>query len=117
MSLISAGSLMISTIHVSGPSIQRDDPKILFQSGYFNGVHPGEQYHAYAVSSDGERFLIPQIDNPITVFNGRGGTLGINAGIVLAAIAAERNSGTASGSNSDAPINVVLNWTAGLKEK
>jgi len=117
MSLISAGSMMISNIHVSGASIQRDDPKILFQSGYFNSVHPSEQYQAYAVSSDGERFLIPQIDNPITVFNGRGGALGINAGIVLAAISAERNAGTASGSNSDAPINVVLNWTAGLKEK
>jgi hypothetical protein len=117
MSLISAGSMMVSSIHVSGASIQRDDPKVLFQSGYFHSVHPGERYHAYAVSSDGERFLIPQIDNPITVFNGRGGVLGINAGTVLAVIAAERNAATASGSNSDAPINVVLNWTAGLKEK
>ena len=117
MSLISVGNMMVSNIRVSGASIQRDDPKRLFQSGYFNSLHPGGQYHAYAVSSDGERFLIPQVDNPLTVFQGRGANIGINTGLVLAGIAAERSTAAPSASNSDAPINVDLNWTAGLKEK
>ena len=86
MNLISAGNLMMSNIRVTGSAIQRDDPKVLFQTGYFTSPHPGGQYHAYAVSSDGQRFLIPQIDNPVAVFTGRGRGLGINTPAVIAAL-------------------------------
>ena len=118
MTLISAGNLMVSNIRVTGASIQRDDPKILFQTGYFNSLHIGGQYHAYAVSSDGQRFLVPQIDNPFLVFSGRFASTGINAGSVLGMISADRHAATspALASGSAASINVVLNWTSGLKE-
>jgi Tol biopolymer transport system component len=116
MSLISAGNLMVSNIRVTGASIQRDDPKALFQSGYFNSLHTGGQYQPYAASSDGQRFLVPQIDNPVGVFNGRGGNSGISAAGIVAGIAADRNAATSPASSPGAPINVVLNWTAGLRE-
>ena len=78
MNLISAGNLMMSNIRITGSAIQRDDPKILFQTGFFTSPHTGGQSHAYAVSSDGQRFLILQIDNPVAIFTGRGRGLGIN---------------------------------------
>jgi Tol biopolymer transport system component len=120
MNLISAGNLMVSNIRVTGAAIQRDDPKNLFQTGYFTSPHAGGQYHAYAVSSDGQRFLIPQIDNPVAVFTGRGRGLGINQGLVVASLYADRHAATSSATTSatgaSAAINVVLNWTTGLKE-
>ena len=116
MNLISAGNLMAPNIRVTGAAIQRDDPKVLFQTGYFNSLHAGGQYHAYSVSSDGERFLIPQLDNPVLVFTGRGGSLGINPATVVATLAADRHAATSSGSSQAASINVVLNWDAALKE-
>jgi dipeptidyl aminopeptidase/acylaminoacyl peptidase len=116
MNLISAGNLMVSTIRVTGAAIQRDDPKVLFQTGYFTSPHAGGQYHAYAVSSDGQRFLIPQIDNPVAVFTGRGRGLGINPGNVLATVFADRHAATTSAPGPAASINVVLNWTTALKE-
>jgi eukaryotic-like serine/threonine-protein kinase len=120
MNLISAGNLMVSNIRVTGIAIQRDDPKALFQTGYFTSFHAGGHYHAYAVSSDGQRFLIPQIDNPVAVFTGRGRGLGINQGAVVAALYADRHAATSpatsSASGQNAAINVVLNWTTALKE-
>jgi eukaryotic-like serine/threonine-protein kinase len=114
MNLVSAGNLMVSTIRVTGAAIQRDDPKVLFQTGYFTSLHTGGHYHAYAVSSDGQRFLIPQIDNPGVVFTGRGRGLGINPGTVLASVRADRHATTSSASSQAASINVVLNWTTAL---
>jgi Tol biopolymer transport system component len=116
MNLISVGNVMASAIHVSGTAIQREDPKILFQTGYFYSPHSGGQYHPYAVSSDGQRFLVPQIDGPIRVFTGRGATTGINAATVLREIVVDRHAATSPASTGAAPINVVLNWTAALKE-
>jgi Tol biopolymer transport system component len=119
MSMLSVGNLMVSNIRVTGAAIQRDDPRVLFQSGYFNGTHLGPQYHAYNVSPDGQRFLVPEVDNPALVFTGlRGGAgyPGINAGVVLGAIGADRHVSTSFSSSFTAPINVVLNWTSALKE-
>jgi eukaryotic-like serine/threonine-protein kinase len=117
MSLLSVGNLMMSNIRVMGASIQRDDPKILFQTGFFNSLHQAGQYHAYAVSSDGQRFLIPQIDAPAGVFfAGRGASLGINPGTIFGAIVADRHALTSPSSSQAASINVVLNWTTTLKE-
>jgi eukaryotic-like serine/threonine-protein kinase len=116
MNLISAGNLMVSNIRVAGAAIQRDDPKILFQTGFFTSPHAGGQYHAYAVSSDGQRLLIPQVDNPVAVFTGRGRGLGINQPAVMAALFADRHASTSSASGQAASINVVLNWTTAMKE-
>src|SRR5262249_10216519 len=114
MNLLSAGNLMVSNIRVTGAAIQRDDPRVLFQTGYFNSAHAAGQYHPYAASSDGHRFLLPQIENPIVVFSSRGANMGINRGNILAAIGADRHASASSA--AAASINVVLNWTRGLKE-
>jgi Tol biopolymer transport system component len=116
MNLISAGNLMVSNIRITGAAIQRDDPKVLFQTGYFTSPHPGGQYHAYGVSPDGQRFLIPQIDNPVAVFTGRGRGLGINTPAVMAALFADRHATTSVAVGQGASINVVLNWTTAMKE-
>src|SRR5262249_10142203 len=63
MSLVSLGAMMASEIHVSGDSVQRDVPRLLFQSFFVSGSHINGQSHAYAVSRDGQRFLVPQFDN------------------------------------------------------
>ena len=116
MNLLSVGSLMVSNIRVTGAAIQREGPKFLFQSGYFNSAHNAGQYHPYAVTSDGQRFLLPQIENPVMVFNGRGGTLGITPGPIIAALYNDRHTAGSAATSTGAPINVVMNWTAGLKE-
>jgi Tol biopolymer transport system component len=116
MNLISVGNVMASTVHVTGSAIQRDDPKILFQTGYFNSPHAAGQYLPYAVSADGQRFLLPQVDSPLAVLQGRGGRGGL-AAAVIGSIAADRHATTSpSPSGTAASINVILNWTTVVKE-
>ena len=84
-----AGSLgkMISVkVNPAGATFEYGDPTELFDSGYINYSHPGGTYHTYAVSADGQRFLIPRPES------------------------------TGGGETAVAPITVVLNWTAGLKK-
>ena len=74
MNLVSLGAMMQSDIRVTGSSVQRDVPRLLFQSLHVIGTHTAGQYHAYSVSADGKRFLIPQFENLQTIVNvGRGG--------------------------------------------
>ena len=85
---MAAGSLgkMISVkVNPAGPTFEYGDPTELFDSGYVNFAH-GLNYHTYAVSADGQRFLIPRPES------------------------------TNGGETASAPITVVLNWTAGLKK-
>jgi hypothetical protein len=113
MSLVTLGSLMASDIHVSGASIQREVPRILFQSFFVGGVHTGGQSHAYAVSPDGQRLLIPQFANVGALGRGFGGR-GAAQSFVLAAVAADRRAASGPSSQSAAPITVVLDWTSAL---
>jgi Tol biopolymer transport system component len=116
MNLISAGNLMASTVRVTGAAIQRDDPKVLFQTGYFNSPHAAGQYHPYAVSADGQRFLLPQVDNAFA-FMSRGGRGNPVASTILGNIAADRHATASQApSGAAASINVILNWTAAVKE-
>jgi Tol biopolymer transport system component len=74
LSSTSGGKMMAADLRVSGASIQAGVPHALFDSGYFNFNHP-VAYNTYAVSADGQRFLIPRPANataevastPITV--------------------------------------------------
>jgi eukaryotic-like serine/threonine-protein kinase len=59
MNANSGGKMMAADIRVSGSSLQVGVPHELFDSGYTNFSHSGT-YHAYAVSADGQRFLIPR---------------------------------------------------------
>ena len=110
---------MASEIRTAGSSIQREVPRVLFQSVFVNGTHAVGQYHAFSISSNGQRFVMPQFENPQalyaagTVGRGRGATLTT----VLPDIVADRHAITAPAANSSSPITVVLNWTAALKQK
>ncbi len=118
MNLISVGDVMVSELNISGASIQRRDPKVLFPSGFFvSSGHAGGPYSAYAVSADGQRFLVPEIDSPVSVFTGAGPNNGIDPGTVVTDVAADRHSATSQSLSPYAPINVVLNWAAALSEK
>jgi Tol biopolymer transport system component len=111
MSLVSIGSLMVSDIRVSGASVRREVPRVLFQSFFVGGA--GEPSHAYAVSADGRRWLIPQSANLANAARGFGGR-GNFQNFVLAAVMADRRAATAPASQSAAPITVVLDWTSAL---
>src|SRR5262245_38287073 len=119
MSLISLGNVMASEIRIVGSSVQRDVPRVLFQSVFVNGTHAIGPYHAFSVSANGQRFVIPQFENPQalyaagTVGRGRGATLTT----ILGDIVADRHATTAPIANSSSPITVVRNWTAALKQK
>ena len=117
MSLVMLGSMMASEIRVSGASVQREVPKALFQSFFAGGAHAAGQFHPYAASATGDRFLMPQFESLSAGF-GRAGVGGFNAAAasVLAAVTADRRSESAPASQSTAPITVVLDWTAALTQ-
>lgn len=57
----SGGKLMAVDIKISGFKFEVGTPKALFDSGYITLAHPGgPSFHAFAVSADGQRFLIPR---------------------------------------------------------
>ncbi len=119
LNLISLGEMMASEIRVNGASVQREVPKSLFQSVLVTSQHAAGQFNAYAVTTTGQRFLIPQYENPPALYSsavigrGRGATL-TN---VLPGITTDRHSANSLSTSSSAPITVVLNWTAALKGK
>ena len=51
--------LMAVDVHSSGSTFEAGPPKELFDSGYINLTHVAN-YHTYAVSVDGQQFLIPR---------------------------------------------------------
>ena len=145
MSLVSLGTMMASDIRVSGTAIEREVPRVLFQSFFIRDVHAGGHPHAYAVSADGQTFLVPQFENLPLAF-GRGGARAAGAGgrgpraggggrfagagggrgrgfltgnalgaFVLSAVRADRYAATAPSAQSAAPITVVLDWDALVK--
>ena len=59
MSANSLGKLMSVKVKPAGPTFVYGDPTELFDTGYVNFTH-GLNYHTYAVSPDGQRFLIPR---------------------------------------------------------
>lgn len=117
LSLVSLGSMMASEIKVAGSSVQRDVPRVLFQSVFMSTGHAAGHYHAFAVASNGQQFLIPQPESLGAAFGGRGGGTTVNAiSAALPAVMADRNGAAGSGSSSSAPITVVVDWTAALKK-
>jgi eukaryotic-like serine/threonine-protein kinase len=86
MGAISQGKMISVKVNPAGPTFEYGDPIELFDSGYVELGHVGLNYHNYAVSPDGQRFLIPR---PVS---------------------------TGAADAASAPIAVVLNWTAGLKK-
>ena len=62
LSTLSNGQMMAADINVNGSTIQAGAPHALFDSGYVNLNH-SSNYHVFAVSRDGQRFLIPRPDS------------------------------------------------------
>jgi dipeptidyl aminopeptidase/acylaminoacyl peptidase len=113
MNLIIVGSMMASEIRTSGASVQREVPRVLFQSLLVGATHGLGQWHPFAVSTDGQRFLIPQFDSVVSFGRGRAAGSAMNAAML--AVRADRHASVASTASSSAPITVVLDWTAALK--
>jgi eukaryotic-like serine/threonine-protein kinase len=104
-----APNIMAADIRISGQSVQPGVPQVVFPHGNPSfTVQHGAAYHRYAVTADGQRFLMPQpAVNPLAGGGGLAATLAANVdGATTGAVLASVGS-----------INVVLNWTKGLKTK
>ena len=86
MGLVSLGKMISVKVNPAGPTFEYGDPVELFDSGYVDFGHTGLNYHTYAVSPDGQRFLIPRPES------------------------------TAVEKPHPLPSRSCLNWTAGLKK-
>jgi Tol biopolymer transport system component len=86
-----AGPLRAVAITVSGGVLQNSSPVDVSNFAAINVPHSGGRYFPYAVSPDGQRFLVPQFVPPA-------------AGAV-----SQASVDTYSG------LTIALNWTAGLK--
>lgn len=60
-SAISLGMIMAADVRETADGLEISEARGLFDSDYVNLNHP-TNYHTYAVSSDGQRFLIPRPD-------------------------------------------------------
>jgi Tol biopolymer transport system component len=86
MDATSFGKMVAVAVNVTGSKFESSAPRPLFDSGYINSLvsgHSGE-WNTYAVSADGQRFLIPRPESNFTT------TL------------------------TNTPITVVLNWAVAL---
>jgi serine/threonine protein kinase len=87
METISRGKLISVGVNAAGATLEFSTPRPLFDTGYVNlsFSHTGN-WNTFAVSADGQRFLIPRPESSLT------------------------------GELNNTPITVVLNWRAGLKK-
>lgn len=59
---LGTGRIMGVTVQPSGEGLKFSSPRLLFDSGYVNFGHSetgGGIYHTFAVSPDGQRFVVP----------------------------------------------------------
>jgi len=101
-----APSIMSAEIQVAGASVQPQPPRQLFGIGSPNNGHATD-YNRYAVSKDGQRFLIPQPGGNANFFGGIADT--------IAAIA--DGNGPINAPITTTPISVILNWPQLFKQK
>jgi eukaryotic-like serine/threonine-protein kinase len=100
-------NMVATDIRITGSSVQPGIPHVLF--ALFGDPTISEHtstYHRYAVTADGQRFLLPQPQGPLGSTGGLAGTL---------AAAVDQNS--PGGVSNPGSISVVLNWTRSLKRK
>ena len=71
-SAVSFGMIMAAAVTPTADSIEVAKPQPLFDTEYINFGHPGN-YHTFAVSPDGQRFLIPRPEpDTLVVLNREG---------------------------------------------
>jgi Tol biopolymer transport system component/predicted Ser/Thr protein kinase len=85
--------ILAAPISVNGTVLEPGTPREIMAFPTLNIPHSGGTYHTYAVSPDGERFLVSQFVTPTTAASG-----------------SEIRPDTFSG------LTVAINWTAGLKK-
>lgn len=71
-SAVSLGMIMAAAVTATTDSIEVSKPQPLFDTEYINLGHPSN-YHTFAVSPDGERFLIPRPEPDTLVVMNREG--------------------------------------------
>ena len=59
MTTVSGGKLVAVDVKANSSTFEAGTPRELFDTGYVN-LPGGGRYHTYAVSPDGQRFLIPR---------------------------------------------------------
>ena len=106
-----APNMVAAEIRANGASIQPGVPKVLFALGGNPSAAINHiPYHRYAVTADGQRFLLSQAGGPSPTASG-----GLSATIANLA----DQGGAAAGGSVSVPqaITVVLNWPQALKKK
>ena len=72
-SAVSFGMIMAAAVTATADSIEISQPRALLDTQYINFGHPSN-YHTFAVSPDGQRFLIPRPEPDTLVVLDREGT-------------------------------------------
>jgi Tol biopolymer transport system component/tRNA A-37 threonylcarbamoyl transferase component Bud32 len=86
--------LFSAPVNANGASLEPGSPAQLFVFPGLNMPHSGGLYHNFAVSPDGQRFLVPQFSPP---------TSGVGSSTAQV------------GPDTFAGLTVAMNWAAGLK--
>jgi len=100
-------ALIAADIRVTGSSVEAGVPRTLFGLAEPSATFPDGTYLRFAVTADGQQFLISQA--------GAGG--GATAGGLADAIATLADGGGGSGSSTPNAVTVVLNWPRVLRQK
>ena len=59
------GDILVTPVRVIGTAFEYEDPKPVVQVVGLNLAHSGGDYHMYAVSPDGQKFLVLQFANTL----------------------------------------------------
>ena len=103
--------LIAAAIRVTGSSLEPGVPQTLFRLSDPFGASSHAPYHPFAVTADGQRFLIAQPRTGAAVERGgRGG------GDIAQALADLADQGGAAGRPTANQVTVVLNWQEELKQ-
>jgi Tol biopolymer transport system component len=85
---LAGGKIVAMKVNTSSPTFSHEPAQELFESGYTNFAHPGGSYLSWAVSPDGQRFLLPR----------------------------PAHDATGADNVATSPITVIFNWSATIKK-
>jgi Tol biopolymer transport system component len=102
-------NLFAADIRTSGSSLQPGAPRVLFQLPNPSAGLPHPAYNRYAVSADGQRFLLSQPGVGAAIVGG-----GL-ADVIIAQV--DRGGAAATATGTPNAVSVVLNWQQLLKAK